>query len=142
LESDTQPNTLVFLVQKEVASRIARDKKESLLSLSVKAFGTPSYICTIGKGHFTPPPKIDSAIVAVRDISRERLLGVPASDFFSLLHLGFGQKRKQLIGNLSPQFPRDIIEASLAELSLPDKVRAEDIPCQEWVLLCQKLLSS
>ena len=44
LESNCQPNTLVFLIQKEVAERIARDEKESLLSLSIEVFGEPSYI--------------------------------------------------------------------------------------------------
>src|SRR6056297_1495077 len=70
LESDIQPTDLVFLVQKEVAQRIARDPKESILSMSVKVFGDPSYICTIKRGHFTPPPAVDSAIVAVHNINR------------------------------------------------------------------------
>lgn len=73
LESDIQPTDLVFLVQREVAERIARDKKESLLSLSIKVFGEPKYVKTIGKGNFTPPPKIDSAIIAITNISKKRL---------------------------------------------------------------------
>src|SRR3989344_6548872 len=36
LTAPHQPSTLVFLIQKEVAERIARSKKESILSLSVK----------------------------------------------------------------------------------------------------------
>src|SRR3989344_2448242 len=37
-----QPKRMVLLVQKEVAERIvARDKKESILSISVKAYGEP-----------------------------------------------------------------------------------------------------
>ena len=32
------PTTIVFLVQKEVAERVAREKKESILSLSVKVY--------------------------------------------------------------------------------------------------------
>ena len=45
LESDYQPLSMTLLVQKEVAERIiARDKKESLLSLSVKVFGDPKII--------------------------------------------------------------------------------------------------
>ena len=39
LDTDVQPSELVYLVQREVAERIARDKKESLLSLSVKIYG-------------------------------------------------------------------------------------------------------
>ncbi|MCA9355130.1 ribosomal RNA small subunit methyltransferase A [Candidatus Kaiserbacteria bacterium] len=142
LDTDCQPTDLVFLVQKEVAQRIARDRKESLLSLSIKVFGDPSYICTIKKSHFTPPPKIDSAIVAVRKIGRGNFDNLPSDFFFKLLNLGFCQKRKQLIGNLSAEFPRNILEKILTDLSLPLDTRAEDISVETWLELCSKLYST
>jgi 16S rRNA (adenine1518-N6/adenine1519-N6)-dimethyltransferase len=141
LEAEYQPKTLVFLVQKEVATRIARDKKESLLSLSVKIFGNPTYICTISRGHFTPPPKVDSAIIAVKAISKDRLQNLEQTAFFELLHLGFGQKRKQLLGNLSTVYERVKIEEALTTLQLPRTVRAEDISITQWVELARFLLS-
>lgn len=141
LESDCKPNTLVFLVQKEVAARIARDKKESLLSLSVKVFGDPTYICTVGRSHFTPPPNVDSAIIAVKDISEARLSGLNIKDFFTLLHLGFGQKRKQLLGNLSATMPRGALETLFPSLGLQLTVRAEDISPSTWIALATHLLS-
>jgi 16S rRNA (adenine1518-N6/adenine1519-N6)-dimethyltransferase len=141
LESGCQPNTLVFLVQKEVASRIVKDKKESLLSLSVKAFGDPTYICTVSRGHFTPPPNVDSAIIAVANISLDRLGSVESKAFFELLHLGFGQKRKQLIGNLSHLAPRAALEEALISQGLSLTVRAEDIPVSTWISLITHLLS-
>lgn len=141
LETQYQPKTLVFLVQKEVATRIARDKKESLLSLSVKIFGNPTYICTVSRGHFNPPPKVDSAIIAVTDISKERLQNLNQEAFFELLHLGFGKKRKQLLGNLSVTHERSDIENALASLKLSPTVRAEDISVEMWVKLATLLLS-
>ena len=36
LSAEHQPSLLVFLIQKEVAERIARSKKESILSLSIR----------------------------------------------------------------------------------------------------------
>ncbi len=141
LESNCQPNTLVFLVQKEVAARIARDKKESLLSLSVKVFGDPTYICTVGRSHFTPSPNVDSAIIAIRDISSVRLGRLDPKAFFTLLHLGFGQKRKQLIGNLAHTAPRDELEKVFLSLDLSLTVRAEDIEVSTWIALATHLLS-
>jgi 16S rRNA A1518/A1519 N6-dimethyltransferase RsmA/KsgA/DIM1 with predicted DNA glycosylase/AP lyase activity len=38
LETDTEPRTIAFLIQKEVADRIL-SKKESILSISVKVYG-------------------------------------------------------------------------------------------------------
>lgn len=139
LDTECQPNTLVFLIQKEVAERIARDKKESLLSLSVKIFGNPTYICTVKRGHFTPPPKIDSAIVAVNEVGKQKLSSITSEQFFNIIHLGFAQKRKQLLGNLSGEFPRPNLELIFQELSLPLDIRAEDIPLENWIKLTEKL---
>lgn len=132
LDTDCQPTDLVFLVQKEVAQRIARDEKESLLSLSVKVFGEPSYICTVKRGHFAPPPKVDSAIVAVRNINRDLFTTCTRTELFTLLHLGFGQKRKQLLGNLSKTYDRAAVTAIFSNLNIPLDVRAEDLPPQQW----------
>lgn len=143
LESGVQPSTLVFLVQKEVAKRITSSistgEKESLLSLSVKAFGEPSYVKTVSRNHFSPAPKVDSAIVAVRNISRENFTDVDQALFFKTLHLGFGQKRKQLLGNLSKQYSRALLTNIFSTLSLPVSVRAEDVPLEMWLTLVRTL---
>ncbi len=139
LEHTVQPSTIVFLVQKEVAERIARDKKESLLSLSVKAYGTPHYIQTVKKGNFTPQPKIDSAIIAITGISKKRLNGVSEMAFFTLLHEGFKSRRKQLLGNLSTLYGREAVVRALTTLTLPLNVRAEDLPLAIWISLAQHL---
>jgi 16S rRNA (adenine1518-N6/adenine1519-N6)-dimethyltransferase len=141
LESNNQPNTLVFLIQKELAERIARDKKESLLSLSVKAFGNPTYVTTVKRGNFTPPPKVDSAILAISEINREKFTDIPAAVFFEILHLGFGSKRKQLQGNLSKKYKKEAIFLALSELDLSETVRAEDVPLKKWLKLTKTLIS-
>lgn len=142
LDTECQPSTLVFLVQKEVAERIARDKKESLLSLSVKAFGTPSYICTVKRNHFTPPPKVDSAILAVHNISQGNFSNIDKDLFFTLLHLGFDQKRKQLLGNLSLKYSRTDLEEVFLSLNLKRDIRAEDISLSTWLSLTLALSAS
>jgi 16S rRNA (adenine1518-N6/adenine1519-N6)-dimethyltransferase len=140
LEAEALPRTLIFLMQKEMVERIVRDKKSSLLSLSVRAFGDPLYIKTVSRGHFYPVPKVDSAILAVRNISRERLFGVPPDLFFSLLHLGLGSRRKQLIGNLSQNYSREHLLRVFAELDIPPTARGEDLPLATWVSLARTLL--
>lgn len=139
LESDTQPTDLVFLVQKEVAQRIACDPKESILSMSVKIFGDPSYICTVKRGHFTPPPAVDSAVVAVQNINKSRLAGIETKNFFEVLHAAFGQKRKQLAGNLRQHFDKALVSETLVNMQLDPKIRAEDLKVSEFVELVTKL---
>lgn len=145
LESPLQPKQLVYLVQKEVAKRItaslSRGEKESLLSLAVKAYGTPVYVRTVSKGHFTPPPKVDSAIIAINDISRNSFTELDEKEFFRILHVGFGQKRKQLVGNLAGEFPRETVLHCLSTLGLPPMVRAEDVNIEAWLNLARMLLS-
>ena len=71
LEAEAQPGMMVLLLQKEVARRIvAQDGKESILSISVKAYGTPKYIDTVKAGSFVPPPNVDSAIISIEGITK------------------------------------------------------------------------
>ena len=64
-----QPTSMCLLVQKEVAERIvARDGKESILSLSVKLYGIPTYIMKVAREYFSPSPRVDSAVILIDKI--------------------------------------------------------------------------
>ena len=133
LTAPHQPSTLVFLIQKEVAERIARSKKESILSLSIKAYGTQKYIKTVPAGAFSPPPKVDSAILAVENISRKNFKDAAHEEnFFMLIKKGFAQKRKFLKNNLGLGY-----SSFLQKAVIDDKVRAEDVPLQKWLALSE-----
>jgi 16S rRNA (adenine1518-N6/adenine1519-N6)-dimethyltransferase len=142
LESTIQPSLLVFLIQKELAERITRDRKESLLSLSIEAFGNPSYICTVKRGHFNPPPRIDSAIVKISNINKGFFTNFTEEQFFTILHEAFKSKRKQLVGNLSGMFKREGVLILLSQIGLNPDVRAEDISLPQWQTLVIQLLSA
>ena len=129
----------MFLIQKELAHRIARDEKESLLSLSVKAFGTPKYVQTVKRGNFSPAPKVDSAIVAVHNITNDRFATIDRTKFFELLHQGLGGKRKQLLGALAKTYPRQTLEEIFKEQSLLITVRGEDLTIEQWTNLAEAL---
>lgn len=126
-----QPTTLVFLVQKEVGERIARSKKESILSLSVKAYGDVKYVKTVPRGAFAPAPKVDSAILAVEHISRKNFKDAAHEQkFFELVKKGFSQKRKFLKNNLGKEYS-DILK----KVGMSEKTRAEDVPLENWIKL-------
>lgn len=150
LETDYQPERIVLLVQKEVAERIvARDSKESILSISVKAYGTPKYIETVRAGSFVPAPKVDSAIIAIEHISKDFFFDVKSSvfnisekDFFAMVRAGFKSKRKKLSSNLSIMFAKDKVRAAFQKLNLDDNLRAEDVGVETWGRLVTHLRSS
>ncbi|MCB9811214.1 MAG: ribosomal RNA small subunit methyltransferase A [Candidatus Nomurabacteria bacterium] len=142
LETDIQPINLTFLIQKELAERIARDAKESILSLSVKAFGSPVYIKTVTKGHFNPKPRVDSAILSIYDINRDSFQALDLKLFFRLVHLGLGNKRKQLLSNLSREYDRPLLTSIFSSLSIPGDVRGEDLSIEIWLRLAKELSTS
>ncbi len=134
--SEKRPaSSIVLLVQKEVAERIAREKKESILSLSVKVYGTPKYIKTVPRGAFVPAPNVDSAILLIENISRKNLKDAAAeAKFFTLVRAGFAQKRKLLKRNLEKVLGTNTSVLFL-RAGIPENARAEDLTLEQWLSL-------
>jgi len=132
LQSDRQPSAMVLMMQREVVKRIvARDEKESILSLSVKAYGVPTYVVTVKKELFSPKPKVDSAILAINGISKTFFSGINEQDFFLLVKTAFGQKRKTLGHTLKPIF-KDKTESLFTKTAINPKTRPEDLHLSDW----------
>lgn len=132
-----QPTTMVVLVQKEVAERVcARDGKESILSLSVKAYGEPRLVYRVSKGSFNPAPKVDSAVLQIKNISRKNFKNqYHEALFFKAVKLGFSHKRKLLLSNLKEHFPASALEQSFESNGISEKARAEDLSISTWLSL-------
>jgi len=80
LTAEQQPERMVLLVQKEVAERVvARDHKESLLSISVKVYGMPRIVARVSAGSFFPAPRVDSAVLVIENISKKFFTGFELS---------------------------------------------------------------
>lgn len=130
LEEKNQPKTIVVLVQKEVARRIvASDKKESILSLSVKAYGTPKYIETVKRTMFSPAPNVDSAILLIENISKDNFKNISEERFFEIVKEGFAHKRKTISNNLKAYISKE----KLAESGIEEKERAEKLSLLQWL---------
>ncbi len=140
LTAKTQPRALILLVQKEVAERIlARDGKESILSLSVKAYGAPKIVAKVSRGNFSPSPSVDSAILLIEDVSRDFFSNVSERIFFKIIKIGFASKRKFLANNLAVQFGKEKIWNAFAACSISGKIRAEDLRLEQWGELATSL---
>ncbi|HUC88858.1 MAG TPA: 16S rRNA (adenine(1518)-N(6)/adenine(1519)-N(6))-dimethyltransferase RsmA [Candidatus Paceibacterota bacterium] len=141
LSGENQPSVMILLVQKEVADRItARSNKESILSLSVKAYGTPKYVMKVGKRFFSPSPKVDSAIISIKDISRKNFK-TPSEEeqFFKIIKSAFAHKRKVLRKNLEEVASLETIDFMFAKLGINQKIRAEDVPFTQWLSISRYL---
>ena len=146
LSGENQPSKMVILLQKEVVKRImANDGKESILSISVKAYGKPKNIGKVSKENFSPKPKVDSAILLIDNISRDFFKDADNEEkFFQILKAGFAHKRKFLTRNLeflqSKDSPwKEKIDKVFETCGIPPKARAEDVKMEQWKCLSSVL---
>lgn len=136
LEKENKPSLITVLIQKEVAKRIiAEDQKESILSISIKAYGKPEYVRTVKAGNFAPIPKVDSAVLKISDISGNNFKNVSEKLFFNIVRQGFSSKRKKLSTNLKKYNPDKAFEVCGIEKGL----RAEDLKIKDWICLAENL---
>lgn len=136
LEEEKQPETMVLLVQKEVAERIvAKDGKESILSISIKAYGAPRYLMSVSRKFFSPSPKVDSAIILISDITKNNFQYKNSEKiFFNMLKAGFAHKRKLVISNLIKNFKqKEQFEKIFHSLNLDKNMRAENLTVKDWI---------
>ncbi len=128
LASEYQPTSMVLMVQHEVAKRIvAGDKKESILSISVKAYGDPKMVMKVPARYFSPAPKVDSAVIAIKNISRKNFKNKESEEkFWEIVKKGFAHKRKKLSGNLKGVVKNEILNTF-------GQKRAEDLSLADWI---------
>lgn len=139
-ETDNQPERIVVMVQKEIAQRVVASpqagQKESLLSMSIKVYGTPKMVMKVDKENFSPAPNVDSAILLISDISKKFFTenNISEQKFFEILHAGFAHKRKMLLGNLKTS-THNVDGSVFAKIGLSEKIRAEDLTLSQWAEL-------
>jgi len=134
---------LVLLVQQEIADRLCAlpsSKAFGALSVRVQYLARCEQICRVPARAFSPPPKVDSAVVRLQP----RSLTTPARDphhLERLLKLGFSSRRKMLRNNLKGLIAPDDLSDRLAALRLNPQARAEDLGLGEWIALSNTLLA-
>ncbi len=144
LSAKIKPALMVLMVQREVADRIiARDGKESILSLSVKVYATPELVMPVSRGNFFPIPNVDSAVIKLSNIQNpfadknETPDKIAEERFFEIVKAGFAQKRKKLISNLEKVLPKERLREIFEKLNLGENTRAEDVSLETWLEISQ-----
>ncbi|KKS92104.1 MAG: Ribosomal RNA small subunit methyltransferase A [Parcubacteria group bacterium GW2011_GWC1_43_12] len=139
LESESKPQTMILMIQKEVAERLcAKPPKMSLLAASAQFYAQPKIASSVSKKSFWPSPKVDSAIIEIKP--KKEIPGEPEK-FFKVLKAGFLAPRKQLAGNLErglKKSKQEILDV-LQSLNIDPKRRAETLEVEEWVEIGNRL---
>ncbi|PIR06705.1 MAG: ribosomal RNA small subunit methyltransferase A [Candidatus Komeilibacteria bacterium CG11_big_fil_rev_8_21_14_0_20_36_20] len=132
-----KPQSMTLMVQKEVAERITvKNKKHSLLSLSVALYAQSKLVRIIAKDNFYPSPKVDSAIIYIYDIHSWNY-SIEERKFWQLVHRGFASKRKKLFNNLltDQDLTKEKLNLAFAKINLDKNIRAEDLTVSNWLQL-------
>ncbi len=143
-EQEILPSQAILMVQKEVAERVvAKNSKESIISLSVKFYGHPKMISIVRAESFLPPPKVDSAIISIEDIIEKTESTKDLEiKFFILIKAAFKHPRKYALNNIKKYLIEDSKNKTLLESAvsyLDEKVRAEDVSLDTWLKIIKSL---
>jgi 16S rRNA (adenine1518-N6/adenine1519-N6)-dimethyltransferase len=135
--ADRPFESIVLLVQREVADRLyakPSTKAFGALSIRVQYLAHCELVCPVLARDFSPPPKVDSAVVRLTP----RKLDIAATSpklLDNLVRLGFGTRRKMLRNNLQSAIDREELIPLLEKLDLSSEVRAEDLSLEQWIQL-------
>ena len=130
-------DSIVLLVQKEVGDRLyakPSTKAFGALSIRVQYLAHCELICPVPARDFSPPPKVDSAVIK---LTPRRLSIEPNSPkvLDNLVRLGFGSRRKMLRNNLQGAIDREALTELLISMEINTEARAEDLSIEQWIHL-------
>ena len=138
-------STIVIMVQKEVADRLAASpgsRDYGLLSATAQLYGRIEKLFTLPPAAFSPPPKVHSSVVRITIKPKLESLRVPEAEFIAFLKQCFGQKRKTLWNNLKTAYDEDALHAALTKSGVKPTIRAEALPLDRTAALFRALRNS
>ncbi len=132
-----------IVIQLEVAQRIAAKpgtRNYGYLSVACQYYTYPELAFKIPPGAFRPPPKVDSALVAMSLPGPGAGFGITDdSAFLRFVQTCFAQKRKTLRNNLLALAPDSSVRSAIAAAGLPIAVRAEELPLEKFAILWRQM---
>jgi 16S rRNA (adenine1518-N6/adenine1519-N6)-dimethyltransferase len=140
-----RPRRIVFLVQREVADRLAAPpggRAYGALSAAVQLVADVERLFTVRAGAFRPPPKVESAVVSIVPRPGDR---VPAPEEEArtrrLIQALFQRRRQQVQRSLreATGLPAAEIAGLLAAAGVPPTARPEQLPPSVFLALARAI---
>lgn len=142
-----RPSTAVYLVQKEVADRMAAppgDKTYGALSVNLQAVVDVEFVRKVPPGAFNPPPAVDSAVVRVTPKPASVIEPELEDRYRSFVLAAFGLRRKQLVRVVRTVASLDAERAQsiVADCGLDPMARPETLTPAEFARLVRALYAA
>jgi 16S rRNA (adenine1518-N6/adenine1519-N6)-dimethyltransferase len=134
------PARIVFLVQREVAERLAAapgGKTYGALSVGVQAVCRVELLFRVPAGAFRPVPKVDSAVLRLIPLAEPLVAPAETAAFRRFVTACFSRRRKQLRNVLAAVCDQEggTVSAELAAMGLDPAARPETLAPSEFVRL-------
>jgi 16S rRNA (adenine1518-N6/adenine1519-N6)-dimethyltransferase len=144
LDEPPRPRRLSLVVQKEVAERWTASSGASLSTVAVQVFAEARMVFTIPAAAFTPPPRVDSALVRLEVRERPAVEVDDLQSFFRFVEVVFQGRRKQLGGTLGRIIGTGSTEARnrLRDLGIDPERRPQTLNLPEWEALYKEFRRS
>lgn len=146
LEEELDAECMVFMVQSEVADRMAAapgGKDYGALSVAVQFYSKPKKLFQVFPHSFIPQPGVDSTVIRL-DIYKEPPVSVlDRKLFFKTVKAAFGQRRKTLINALSNagyfKKSKEELKELLAKIGIDENQRGETLSLEQFARLSNLL---
>ncbi|MCK9574497.1 MAG: 16S rRNA (adenine(1518)-N(6)/adenine(1519)-N(6))-dimethyltransferase RsmA [Clostridia bacterium] len=144
LEDINNVNTIVVMVQKEVAERIvakSNTKEYGILSAIVQFYATAKIKRIVNKDMFYPRPNVDSAIVALTKNSNYEKMTNPKI-YSMCVHSAFAMRRKTLQNNLCMglKISKSLAKEIITDCGLPENIRGEVLTVENFIKLANVVI--
>ena len=139
IESDIDVESMVLLVQKEVAERFSakpKSKEYGSLTVYLNYYFEVKKLFDVKNTCFTPVPKVDSAVI--KFTKKNNNYNIDSKQFSKFIKECFSMKRKTLRNNLK-NYDFEIIKEILEKNNYLASVRAEEIDLQTFIDIFKKL---
>jgi 16S rRNA (adenine1518-N6/adenine1519-N6)-dimethyltransferase len=105
----------------------------SLLSVATQVYGDTRMVMKVAPGAFSPPPKVQSAVVRIDVLDHPRVM-VPIETFFKVVRAGFGNPRKQLRNSLSFGLyaKQSLIDDIMRDAGVDATLRPQVLSIDDW----------
>ncbi len=127
------PERVVFLVQAEVAERLAAKpggRTYGALSVGVQAMCRVEKLFTVAPGAFRPPPKVRSALIRLTPLAQPLVMDIEVAPLRAFVTACFSKRRKQL-KNVVP-------DIDLEAMGFDPTIRPERLPPEAFVRLLRR----
>jgi len=134
----------VFLLQKEVAERVTAgpgSKSYAPLGILLQNEYEAEVAFTVAPGSFSPPPKVQSALLTLRKRPSPLHAGAADEPFRAFLRAAFAERRKMLWNNLARRSTPAALTAAYDALGIARNARAEELSADILFALFQALHS-